>query len=44
MYEHESIFELFGTRVRLLIGAPTRPGLPAPELFDAAVQIPGNHR
>jgi thiamine biosynthesis lipoprotein len=37
--EHERGFELFGSRVRLLIGPPTREGLPSPEAI--ALQIEG---
>jgi thiamine biosynthesis lipoprotein len=35
--EHEHSFDLFGSRVRLLIGPPLRPELPAPEL--AALEL-----
>jgi FAD:protein FMN transferase len=38
-YEHERRFELFGSHVRLLIGAPMRGGLPSPEVM--ALQIEG---
>jgi thiamine biosynthesis lipoprotein len=37
--EHERSFDLFGSHVRLLIGAPTRDGLPSPEAI--ALQIQG---
>jgi thiamine biosynthesis lipoprotein len=37
--EQEQTFDLFGSRVRLLIGAPTREGLPSPEAI--ALQIQG---
>ena len=35
--EHESRFDLFGSRVRLLIGSPLRSDLPTPEV--AAIQV-----
>ena len=35
--EYDRRFKLFGTHVRVLIGAPVRPGLPSPEAM--AVQI-----
>ncbi len=37
--EHERRFELFGSRVRILIGPPTREELPSPEAI--ALQIEG---
>lgn len=37
-YEHERRFELFGSRVRLLIGAPIRPGLPSPEAIGLQLE------
>jgi thiamine biosynthesis lipoprotein len=33
--ERESGFALFGSRVRILVGAPRRPGVPSPELAAA---------
>src|SRR4051794_3501929 len=39
LYEHERRFELFGSHVRLLIGAPMRAGLPSP--LAMALQIEG---
>lgn len=42
MREHERTFELFGSRVRLLVGAPASPRALAPEL--AAIQVEGAMR
>jgi thiamine biosynthesis lipoprotein len=36
--EHERSFELFGSHVRLLIGAPLAPGTPTPELAALRVE------
>ena len=38
MPEHERRFALFGSSVRLLVGPPTDPRLPAPELAATAVE------
>lgn len=37
-FEHERRFELFGSEVRLLIGAPTREDLPSPEVMGLQLE------
>jgi FAD:protein FMN transferase len=37
--EHERRLALFGSEVRLLVGAPTRPGIPSPEMAISAVEL-----
>src|SRR6266496_1347421 len=37
--EHERAFELFGTRVRVLVGERVTPGLPEPEIAAIAVEV-----
>jgi FAD:protein FMN transferase len=37
--EHDRRFKLFGSHVRLLIGAPVRPGLPSPEAMGIQIEF-----
>jgi FAD:protein FMN transferase len=38
-FEHDRRFKLFGSQVRLLIGAPVRPGLPSPEAMGIQIEF-----
>jgi FAD:protein FMN transferase len=38
VYEHERRFELFGSHVRLLIGAPVRAGYPSPLVMSLQIE------
>jgi FAD:protein FMN transferase len=39
VFEHERGFDLFGSRVRLLIGEPLRAGLPSPEAMGIQIEF-----